>query len=907
MESPSGRVSADRKTESAMKRNLVLAGLCAALGLSLNAAAQETIGLWDFNAGADADPTTGATAPAEGSGVAAALGGVKEAFATGSPQDPAEDNSGWNLSGFPEQGAAPRTAGVEFRLSTAGYEQIALKFDWRASNTAANKLVVLYTADGVQWKEAATFTAERPAWFLTELTAAFGPDADDNPQFAVRLVSDFADAGYVAAKEGSNYSPNGTWRFDMVRVFGFPKGSGPSAPVIVTQPQSQTVWAGEEASFSVAASGALPLAYQWLFNGQPVEGAVNDVFRIPEVRPEDAGQYQVRVSNAFGEVLSEPALLTVQVPEPPPRTDIAALRQLVDPENYLPTDTTNLFTVEGVVTTHVNLTGPSRNVLFYVQDATAGIAVFWKGGADRFIPQAGDKVRVTAPLSHYNGLLELVPDVANPETDVGRLSQGNPLPEPIVLDFSWQLAPDLIEPYEGSYVIASNVWIEGPGGTFPASGNLSMTNEYFETFTLRVDARTDLGGQPIPAGQASVLGVLAQYDRSDPRTGGYQLIPTRYADILSSRKPPSVLFTNYLAGLLRPGDAPTNAFLEHGVRPGESFRSLIRVFDPEGRTVRIEPLAEGLPASAQWVFESVQGVDLTGELRFQPTEADAGKLFHASLRADNGVAANLVTWTFYVPTAAEQRVAIAEYLANPTSDSEAAFFNPLDRVPPVDADWWVNDEYIELVNLSPEEIDLEGWTLSDAVGLRHQFYYPTPLASSNACVVYGGPLNGFPPELDPDVIVEPASESDLGLALNNGGDTIILRNERGGIVARLVYEETAPDGSMTRYPDLNGPFVPQTAVSDLAVSPGRQYDGKRWDEPPTLPEPQPIGAARVKLNADGSLLIEWGAAPGQTYAVETAEAPEGPWTTVAAGLREGRFAAQVASGEKARFYRIRSP
>ena len=44
-----------------------------------------------------------------------------------------------------------------------------------------------------------------------------------------------------------------------------PNFNGFSQPIITTQPQSQTNVAGTDATFSVAATGAPPLNYQWQF------------------------------------------------------------------------------------------------------------------------------------------------------------------------------------------------------------------------------------------------------------------------------------------------------------------------------------------------------------------------------------------------------------------------------------------------------------------------------------------------------------------------------------------------------------------------------------------------------------------------------------------------------------------
>ena len=83
--------------------------------------------------------------------------------------------------------------------------------------------------------------------------------------------------------------------------------------------------------------------------------------------------------------------------------NISYLRSLLDNVNYVPTDTNTLFTVEGIVVTFTNMS-TATNTLFYLQDSTAGIAVFMEDGSVR--PKAGDKVRVTGPIIGFSGLLE---------------------------------------------------------------------------------------------------------------------------------------------------------------------------------------------------------------------------------------------------------------------------------------------------------------------------------------------------------------------------------------------------------------------------------------------------------------------------------------------------------------------
>jgi DNA-binding beta-propeller fold protein YncE len=90
-------------------------------------------------------------------------------------------------------------------------------------------------------------------------------------------------------------------------------------PAITNQPVSQTVTNGYPASFNVAAAGAAPLGYQWLFNGTTLvdgaetKGSASPVLRVFKAQPAQAGNYTVVVTNAFGSVTSAVATLTVGV------------------------------------------------------------------------------------------------------------------------------------------------------------------------------------------------------------------------------------------------------------------------------------------------------------------------------------------------------------------------------------------------------------------------------------------------------------------------------------------------------------------------------------------------------------------------------------------------------------------
>ena len=85
-------------------------------------------------------------------------------------------------------------------------------------------------------------------------------------------------------------------------------------PAITAQPQSQTVIAGQNATFSVTAAGTAPLQYQWSFDGNPLPGATSSLYTRIGAQPPQAGNYTVGVTNAIGGVISSNAVLTVLVP-----------------------------------------------------------------------------------------------------------------------------------------------------------------------------------------------------------------------------------------------------------------------------------------------------------------------------------------------------------------------------------------------------------------------------------------------------------------------------------------------------------------------------------------------------------------------------------------------------------------
>jgi uncharacterized delta-60 repeat protein len=88
-------------------------------------------------------------------------------------------------------------------------------------------------------------------------------------------------------------------------------------PFIATQPLGQTVLLGSNATFRAQAVGTAPLAYQWRHDGTNlvdtprITGSQQPTLAIANVQSSDAGDYQLVVSNIFGQVTSSTATMTV--------------------------------------------------------------------------------------------------------------------------------------------------------------------------------------------------------------------------------------------------------------------------------------------------------------------------------------------------------------------------------------------------------------------------------------------------------------------------------------------------------------------------------------------------------------------------------------------------------------------
>lgn len=144
----------------------------------------------------------------------------------------------------------------------------------------------------------------------------------DNSNYAggayafLRLNPD-ADAGTNSLGWSISAAESGTPALLTLTTTGGPTNVPPQ---ISNQPQSISVVPGANATFSVTAYGPGTLGYQWRFQSTPltdggrVSGAATAALIINAVATNDAGNYTVVVTNAFGGVTSAVATLSVLLP-----------------------------------------------------------------------------------------------------------------------------------------------------------------------------------------------------------------------------------------------------------------------------------------------------------------------------------------------------------------------------------------------------------------------------------------------------------------------------------------------------------------------------------------------------------------------------------------------------------------
>jgi len=190
---------------------------------SFSVQAATTITQWTF----EGDVTT----PATGSGTASLVGGTTATFAGGNGGGRA-----WNTATYAAQSTGDKTRGVQFQLSTTGYENITLTYDHRHSGTAARTVVVQYSTDGTTFTDVSTYdTAVYDSFVSRTVDLSAITAVDDQATLYLRIVASFTSGGqYAPSNSAGSYGTSGTWRFDNVTISGDSLGADTTPPTINT-------------------------------------------------------------------------------------------------------------------------------------------------------------------------------------------------------------------------------------------------------------------------------------------------------------------------------------------------------------------------------------------------------------------------------------------------------------------------------------------------------------------------------------------------------------------------------------------------------------------------------------------------------------------------------------------------
>ncbi|MEO5958443.1 MAG: immunoglobulin domain-containing protein, partial [Opitutaceae bacterium] len=87
-------------------------------------------------------------------------------------------------------------------------------------------------------------------------------------------------------------------------------------PAITSQPANQVVADGSEVTFQIVATGFPAPTFQWQKNGVDLGGATTATLHLSAISRTDGGTYTVTATNVAGSVMSNKAVLTIQVQDP---------------------------------------------------------------------------------------------------------------------------------------------------------------------------------------------------------------------------------------------------------------------------------------------------------------------------------------------------------------------------------------------------------------------------------------------------------------------------------------------------------------------------------------------------------------------------------------------------------------
>jgi hypothetical protein len=306
------------------------------------------------------------------------------------------------------------------------------------------------------------------------------------------------------------------WRA-AVKTPGAPTPVGGTPPTVTMQPVNAVGIETKSVMFSVSATGTAPLGYQWTFNEQTIDGAINPVLMLNNLTPNDAGVYACYVLNPAGTTVSSNATLTVlrvAVINQQPITAYPRIRP--DPLALDPTNAT--FTVVASSTTPISYQWKYNGT--NIPGATSSTLVVSNVTLAKAGTYTADITDSVATISTTNSMLIplITPVVTQPPLSltvatgalVGvsvTLGDGNPPP----FYYEWRRASTVIGAF--SLMEKSSFFTFRAPATIGTQAyrliitNLATTNVQAVAPTFSVTTVADSDGDGIPDGYEAAIGL----------------------------------------------------------------------------------------------------------------------------------------------------------------------------------------------------------------------------------------------------------------------------------------------------------------------------------------------------------------------------------------------------------------
>lgn len=134
------------------------------------------------------------------------------------------------------------------------------------------------------------------------------------------------------------------------------------------------------------------------------------------------------------------------------------------------------------------------------------------------------------------------------------------------------------------------------------------------------------------------------------------------------------------------------------------------------------------------------------------------------------------------------------------------------------------DEFLELLNLDAQPLDLSGWLLKDALSTRHVFPAGSLIDADQFLVVFGGGSPNLP-----GINYQIASTGTL--SLNNTSETVSLFDKNGLLIDQVIYGSLGGnDQAIAKFPEGTGTsFILHSIIPEAQgklFSPGTTVNGQ---------------------------------------------------------------------------------